>query len=303
MRLSPLTTVASYDDLINASERNGQVQIRGTCDSGHEVNYWLFNTVTGVVSDTVTVTSTGTTWSAYISLEQWFQVGDGTLQLNVTQTDWAGNVSDTVDTLLTLDSLALAPVVNPVAGDDRINQQELGQVSLSGAAEPGATVTLSLQGALGSLSKTLVANASTGTWAVGLTAGEWAQLGEGSIRLTASQTDRAGNVSPPAVRNLTLPSGTDSINVPKVATGTLTGVQTADAAHPAGVLVENEPEPLRRAAAQVVLVEEDGVVTETRTLSYCLLRILSMNERPNLSTAPPTISAGARYLKNSSQSP
>ena len=33
-----------------------------------------------------------------------------------------------------------------------------------------------------------------------------------------------------SVRNLTLPSGTDSINVPKVATGTAVGVQTADAA-------------------------------------------------------------------------
>lgn len=33
-----------------------------------------------------------------------------------------------------------------------------------------------------------------------------------------------------AVRNLTLPPGTDSINLPKIATGTATGVQTADAA-------------------------------------------------------------------------
>jgi HK97 family phage major capsid protein len=32
-----------------------------------------------------------------------------------------------------------------------------------------------------------------------------------------------------SVRNMTLPTGTDSINVPKVATGTATGVQTADA--------------------------------------------------------------------------
>ncbi|MGW7195544.1 phage major capsid protein [Streptomyces chryseus] len=33
-----------------------------------------------------------------------------------------------------------------------------------------------------------------------------------------------------AVRNLTLPPGTDSINLPKIATGTATGMQTADAA-------------------------------------------------------------------------
>lgn len=41
---------------------------------------------------------------------------------------------------------------------------------------------------------------------------------------------RFGRVVANSVRNLTLPGGTDSINVPKVATGTATGVQTADAA-------------------------------------------------------------------------
>jgi HK97 family phage major capsid protein len=41
---------------------------------------------------------------------------------------------------------------------------------------------------------------------------------------------RFGRTFANTVRNLTLPSGTDSINVPKVATGSLTGVQTADAA-------------------------------------------------------------------------
>lgn len=40
---------------------------------------------------------------------------------------------------------------------------------------------------------------------------------------------RAGRVIANSVRNMTLPSGTDSINIPKVATGTATGVQTADA--------------------------------------------------------------------------
>ncbi|MFJ8437669.1 phage major capsid protein [Kitasatospora griseola] len=41
---------------------------------------------------------------------------------------------------------------------------------------------------------------------------------------------RFGRVLANSVRPLTLPAGTDSINVPKVATGTKTGVQTADAA-------------------------------------------------------------------------
>lgn len=41
---------------------------------------------------------------------------------------------------------------------------------------------------------------------------------------------RFGRTFANSVRNLTLPTGTDSINIPKVATGTLTGVQTADAA-------------------------------------------------------------------------
>lgn len=41
---------------------------------------------------------------------------------------------------------------------------------------------------------------------------------------------RFGRTIANSVRNLTLPTGTDSINLPKVATGTATGVQTADAA-------------------------------------------------------------------------
>ncbi|MFF5029243.1 phage major capsid protein [Streptomyces collinus] len=41
---------------------------------------------------------------------------------------------------------------------------------------------------------------------------------------------RFGRTFANSVRNLTLPQGTDSVNVPKIATGTATGVQTADAA-------------------------------------------------------------------------
>src|SRR5690348_4520388 len=41
---------------------------------------------------------------------------------------------------------------------------------------------------------------------------------------------RFGRTFANTVRNLPLPAGTDSVNVPKVATGTATGVQTADAA-------------------------------------------------------------------------
>lgn len=41
---------------------------------------------------------------------------------------------------------------------------------------------------------------------------------------------RAGRVIANSIRNLTLPTGTDSINIPKVATGTATAMQTADAA-------------------------------------------------------------------------
>jgi HK97 family phage major capsid protein len=41
---------------------------------------------------------------------------------------------------------------------------------------------------------------------------------------------RFGRTIANSVRNLTLPSGTDSINLPKVSTGTAVGVQTADAA-------------------------------------------------------------------------
>ncbi len=195
---------ALADTLINAIERNQGVEISGSCDDSAEISYWLFNTVTGVVSDTVTVPASGNRWSAYISLEQWFQVGDGTLRLFVTQTDWAGNVSDPVETRLTLDTAVLSPVVNAVADDDRINAAEVGSVVLRGAAEPGAQVDIDLQGASGTISKTLTADPVSGLWVLSLAASDWATLGEGAIRLAAVQTDLAGNASVSTIKNLTL---------------------------------------------------------------------------------------------------
>lgn len=204
---------ALADDLINAAERNQGVQISGTCDDRAEISYWLYNTVTGVVSNTATVSASGGNWSAYISLEQWFQVGDGTLRLFVTQTDWAGNVSDPIETRLMLDSSVLSPVVNTVADDDLINGDEAtAGVVLRGAAEPGAQVNILLQGGAGQLSRTLTAGDS-GLWSWTLDLNDWQSLGQGSIRLAVTQTDLAGNVSGSTVKSLTLDTRSEGLQI------------------------------------------------------------------------------------------
>ena len=193
------------DTLINATERNQGVQISGTCDDRAQINYWLFNTVTGVISETTSILANGTSWSAFITLEQWFQVSDGTLRLFVTQTDWAGNVSDPVERTLTLDTSVLSPVVNTVSDDDRVGAADLlAGVVLRGAAEPGAELVIELQGSAGLVSKTLTAHPQTGAWTLALTTADWTALGEGNVRLSANQTDRAGNVSSNTIRNLVL---------------------------------------------------------------------------------------------------
>jgi HK97 family phage major capsid protein len=65
---------------------------------------------------------------------------------------------------------------------------------------------------------------------------------------------RAGRVFANSIRNMTLPSGTDSINVPKIATGTTTAAQTADAA---GVSSTDLTDTVATAAVKTIAGQQD----------------------------------------------
>jgi hypothetical protein len=134
----------------------------------------------------------------------------GVHALTATATDTAGNLSAVSNPLtITVDLAVAAPVISAVSTDSGISSSDFltndTSLSISGTAEAGATVQL-FDGATALVS---VVAGPSGTWTATRT------LTEGAHPLTASATDRAGNVSTvsasvPLVIDLTAPSASVS---------------------------------------------------------------------------------------------
>eukprot|EP01031_Cornospumella_fuschlensis_P022675 gene22675-27646_t len=190
--------VTIYDDKVNAAERDAGVLVSGTAEAHAELKVSLFNTRTGVAGQPFTVLANSAgQWSSRISLGQWAEVGDGPLQLSLTQTDLAGNTSAAQSVAISLDTTILAPTLNSVSTNDWVNAQEIsdGSVTVSGGAEALAWVSVTLLGSSGSYGTSVQADAN-GYWSLPLTSTVLrTQLGEGTVAVSARQTDAAGNVS------------------------------------------------------------------------------------------------------------
>ena len=127
-------------------------------------------------------------------------LSDGAHPLSATLTDKAGNTSAAaVAVVVNVDTRApAAPIINPVAGDDLIGASEQTSV-VSGVAEAGATVALSL----GGTTRTLNAS-DTGLWSYALSATDIVAMGQGAETLSATARDAAGNVSSAGTRPISI---------------------------------------------------------------------------------------------------
>lgn len=232
-----------YDDLISAAERDvaGGLPISGTAEPGADVSYQLLNEQTGVLSQTYTVraghpgTSQAGQWSAQLGLAQWIQVGDGSIRLLLSQTDLAGNVSPAVlpanAPSLVLDSVARAPTINAVTGNDGVNANEAAAgLTLSGGAEPQARVQVLLSGSLGSITLAQLVADTRGVWSIPLNSTQLNQtLGEGVVTVTARQIDRAGNLSSTGSRNFVIDTRIEGLSLESIGTNDhLDAVQTSE---------------------------------------------------------------------------
>ncbi|UYN82775.1 MAG: sigma-70 family RNA polymerase sigma factor [Microcella sp.] len=145
----------------------------GTGTPGARVSAWFAGS--GAVSATV---GTGGHWQLTPSNP----LPDGVWNLGFTQIDRAGTHSSTTTITLAIDTIALAPVIDALPADLVFLPE------LSGLAEPGASVTVLIEGAP-------VAEVSAngdGVWSTPLPdPGE-----DAGVAITAQQVDRAGNVSP-----------------------------------------------------------------------------------------------------------
>ncbi|MGA0540595.1 Ig-like domain-containing protein [Neotabrizicola sp. VNH66] len=171
------------DNTVNASESAAGFTITGTSTAGAVLTV----TVQGV-SQTVTVGTDGS-WSATWTAGS-LTAGEYDATVTATTTDAAGNSSTSTHTFRvdTTTSVAFDPVA--IAGDNVINATEAAAgVTLTGTAQPGATVQVSWGGT------TLPATVSaSGAWSVVFPATAIA-AGTYASTATVTATDAAGNTA------------------------------------------------------------------------------------------------------------
>jgi Bacterial Ig-like domain/RTX calcium-binding nonapeptide repeat (4 copies) len=184
------------DDIVNAVERDGGVVLSGTAEAFSTIFVQLINSSTGVSGSTMTVkTNAQGIWTTQIGLANWGQVGDGSINLVVKQMDRSGNVSADLVHSVIQDTQVRPATINVVSGNDYVNAAEaLVPTLVTGGAEPGATVDLVLQGAAGSITQRLTADAQ-GVWSYTLSAAGASTLGSGVVGVQVTQRDAAGNIA------------------------------------------------------------------------------------------------------------
>ncbi|MFN7718218.1 MAG: beta strand repeat-containing protein, partial [Sphingomonadaceae bacterium] len=188
---TPLISTVVGDDVINATERAGNIAVSGTAEAGAAVRVTWNGFVRNVNANTLGAWST-----TYLSGEL---PSDGTSTITARATDAAGNANavDGTRTVIMLTSLPGLPVIDQVAGDDRIsiNERTAG-ITVTGTATSNAKVAVTF----GSTTHVVDANGS-GVWTANFTTAQIAA--EGLTRpITAVQTDVNGNVSGTATRNV-----------------------------------------------------------------------------------------------------
>ncbi|MBK3734600.1 DUF4347 domain-containing protein, partial [Azospirillum brasilense] len=218
------TTAPNAPAVTTALTNSAAPTIDGTAEAGSTVTV-------SVGGATYTTTATNGTWSINLATAT---PATGTLSLNAnganpvsaTATDAAGNTSTAGTQTLTIDTTAPnSPTVTSAVLSNSTTP------ILTGTAETGSTVTVSVGGA------TYTTTATNGTWSINLAtdtpaAGSLSLNANGTNTVSATATDAAGNVSAPGTQSLTI--DTTAPNAPTVTTAlsnsttpTLTGAAEA----------------------------------------------------------------------------
>lgn len=189
IRIDTETTVAidanqaGGDDMINAAEAADGVTLTGTAEAGATVDV----TFQGVTR-TVTASDEGI-WSADFAASEILS-GEYDAEVTATATDAFGNTETATSTIRvdTINSVAID--AGQAGGDDLVNNAEASAgVTLTGTGEPGASVSVTVEGVT---RNTTVQ--SDGTWAADFEAGSL-PAGEYDTTVSVTSTDAAGNTA------------------------------------------------------------------------------------------------------------
>ncbi|WP_395312816.1 Ig-like domain-containing protein [Enterobacter sp. ECC-219] len=198
-----INTLAS-DDILNAAEAQSDLTISGTttAEAGQTV------TVTLNGKDYTTTAGADGSWTLNVPAADLASLGDGSVTVTASVSDKAGNPAS-VDHTLTVDVTVPAVTINTVAGDDVINIAEHAQAQIVSGTATGAAAGDKVTVTIGGQTYTTVLDAA-GNWSVGVPASVISGLSDGTVTVTASVTDAAGNTGT-GTHNVTVDTGLPSV--------------------------------------------------------------------------------------------
>ncbi|HIC7929347.1 TPA: Ig-like domain-containing protein [Enterobacter hormaechei] len=199
-----INTIAT-DDILNATEAQSDLAISGT--STAEAGQTLTVSLNG--KDYTTTVSANGSWTLNVPAADLAGLTDGSVTVTASVSDKAGNPAS-VDHTLTVDVTVPAVTIHTVAGDDVINVAEHNQAQIVSGSATGAAAGDTVTVTIGGQSYTTVLDAA-GNWSVGIPANVISGLSDGSVTVTASVTDAAGNTGS-GTHNVTVDTGLPSVS-------------------------------------------------------------------------------------------
>ncbi|EOU9531279.1 Ig-like domain-containing protein [Cronobacter dublinensis] len=181
------------DGYVNINEAGAAGAISGTLTSdipaGSEITVTIGNQTFG--PDRVTIT--GNTWTLNLSAADWANVPNGLQAVSVSLVDGAGNTAVTTAPLYVSLAAPTLTIDAPFGGDGLSGAESQQAQTITGTVtnvEPGQTITVTLAG---QTFTTTVLNGNT--WSLQLSPAQLATLANGAQEISATVTDRAGNVA------------------------------------------------------------------------------------------------------------
>ncbi|EPQ9956828.1 Ig-like domain-containing protein [Enterobacter hormaechei] len=199
-----INTIAT-DDILNASEAQSDLAISGTstAEAGQTVTVSLNG------KDYTTTVSANGSWTLNVPAADLAGLTDGSVTVTASVSDKAGNPAS-VDHALTVDVTVPAVTIHTVAGDDVINVAEHNQAQIISGSATGAAAGDKVTVTIGGQTYTTVLDAA-GTWSVGVPANVISGLSDGTVTVSVSVTDAAGNTGS-GMHNVTVDTGLPSVS-------------------------------------------------------------------------------------------
>ena len=199
-----INTLAT-DDILNAAEAKSDLTVSGS--SSAEAGQTVTVSLNG--KDYTTTVSADGSWTLNVPASDVAALTDGSVTVTASVSDKAGNPAS-VDHNLTVDATVPAVTINTVAGDDVINLAEHSQAHIISGTATGAAAGDKVTVTIGGETYTTVLDAA-GNWSVGVPASVISGLSDGSVTVTASVTDAAGNTGT-GTHNVTVDTGLPSVS-------------------------------------------------------------------------------------------